>query len=209
MPRRPQLETATLSVRMLRGNDFYWRVIRELDVRGPWTISEVYGESNSRHRSDVIEFVHRLLRGDFATLVGSRPIAGTGTPEKLYRLHRKPADAPLLRRNGTELPVPTQQRMWNAMRSLQQFGAVELAHVSGVDGAPVPVITAQSYCHRLAAAGYLVAIVPGRPRHPALYRLKRAMNTGPKAPKILRAHIVFDANRNEIVGGPVTAEEQR
>lgn len=201
MPRRPQTETAKLSVRILRGKDFYWKVIRALDARGPWTINDVHNETNARHRADVIAFVRRLLRGEYAALIGSRPVARTGTPEKLYRLLKKPVDAPSLRRDGTLLPIPAQQRMWNAMRSLTQFSVAELAHVSGLDGVPVPLITAESYCHRLADAEYLVAIVPGRPCHPALYRLRRARNTGPIAPRVLRAHIVFDVNRNTVMGG--------
>lgn len=205
MPRHALLETTTVSFRVPRGHAGFWSIIRALNVQGPWTISEVHDETNERHRNSVADYVYRLARGRFAVVVGRKNVRGR--LEKTYRLLRSPADAPSLRRDGTATPRPGIERMWTAMRTLKQFTTRELAFAAA-DTAPIPLLTAERYVAHLLSAGYLIVVSP-RARSPAIWRLRPNKNTGPKAPKILRLHIVFDANRNEIVGGPVTAEELR
>ena len=39
---------AALSVRVPRGFDGYWSIIRALDVRGPWTINQIDAELRSQ-----------------------------------------------------------------------------------------------------------------------------------------------------------------
>ncbi|MDC7984786.1 hypothetical protein PQJ75_13705 [Rhodoplanes sp. TEM] len=182
-----------------RGHDHYWAVIRTLDKAGPWTAGEVVGESNA-HRASVHDFVGRLVKAGIARHAG-----GERAPR--YRLAQSPAATPRLRRNGTAAPPSAQAQLWCAIRQLGQFTYAELILAASTDELAIEEITARSYLKRLSAAGYITAVVPGAPGKPAVWKLKPSMNTGPKAPQILRAHVVFDPNRGAVVGGPVQAEE--
>lgn len=198
MGRYPQQTVATF--RMPRGYAGLWQIIRDLDKKGAWTIADVFAETNMTERRNVTDYVHRLVRGGFAKLVEQRPTVTGGDATKIYRLLKKPADAPVLRRDGTLLGLPAQQRMWNAIRSLKQFGRDELALVAASEKGPVAAETVKRYCNHLTAAGYLIS------EGERSYRLKRSMDSGPRAPMILRLHVVWDANRAEVVGDQREAE---
>ncbi|MBK5957427.1 hypothetical protein CCR97_04280 [Rhodoplanes elegans] len=181
-----------------RGHDHYWSVIRELDKAGEWTSGEVVALSNA-HRASVHDFVGRLVRGGIARQVG-----GGRVPH--YRLVKSPAATPRLRRDGTQAPPSAQQQLWTAIRHLGHFAYAELILAASTDELAVEEITTRTYIKRLVAAGYLMAVVPGGPKKPAVWKLRPGMNTGPKAPQVLRAHVVFDPNRGAVMG-EAAAEE--
>jgi hypothetical protein len=60
------------------------------------------------------------------------------------------------------------------------------------------------YATALRDAGYLIA---SGPKHRLSFQLKPSMNTGPKAPRLLRTRMVFDPNRG-VVAGEIVAEQQ-
>lgn len=195
MGRHPHPEMVRLTARVPRGQDGFWQIIRALDAKGPWTVNDVHGETNVRHRATVQDYVYRLEKAGIAAVVGSRSKALTGSKEKLYRLNKRPAATPSLRRDGTPYDAPAQQRLWTAIRSMKSFAVRELAYAAAGSSGPVPFRTTIRYVVHLASAGYLASLGGGG------YRLKPSMNTGPAAPKILRMHVVWDVNRNESVGG--------
>lgn len=196
MGRHPQIALISVNAIVPRGHEGFWQIIREFDKKGPWSVPMIDGASIADN-SSVRDYVFRLMRAGIAETAGTRPAKGNvNSPEKLYRLVRKPAKAPMLRRDGTELDTPVQQRMWNAIRALKQFTVRELAFAAGGIGGAIKATTVQSYVQNLKRVGYLSS-----PSH-ASYRLKPSMNTGPNAPKILRVHVVFDANRNEVIKEP-------
>jgi hypothetical protein len=197
MARHPLLEMITLSARVPRGHDGFWRIIRELDKAGPWTIGDVAGETNV-DISTVSDFVRRLVKGGYARTV---------PPKKHFRLLKHPSATPRLRRDGSEAPVPAQERMWAAMRALKTFTNKDIAFAATLPEAPVRLNTAIRYLTHLEAAGYLAVVTPGGPARPAALRLKPGANTGPLAPKILSTKVVFDMNCRKVMSGPVTAEE--
>lgn len=191
--------------RVLRGHEHFWSVIRELDARGPWAIGDVHSLTNSVDRSTVRDYVKRLVAGGFAH------VTATGTEvQPRYRLIKAPLVAPKLRRDGSvAVQGRGQVQMWNVIRgpmSREGFTFKDLALYGSTEALAVKEVSAKSYVKHLAAAGYLLCVRKGRPQHPAVWRLKPAMNTGPKPPLILRTQIVFDQNRNEAIG-PVTARE--
>lgn len=205
MPAHKQQRTVELSVVLPFGQDGYWQTIRALDATRPWSIVEIYGETiHCSHKQTVHDFVRRLVRGGFAKVVAERDVGRT-SPEKLYRLIRRPLEAPSLRRDGSERPPTGQQRMWNAIRCLKQFTVNEIAYTAGLD-APLVRATAGTYVKHLLHAGYL-NVMHEKPGSATVYRLKPARNTGPLPPKILRTHIVWDSNRNEVMGGASEASE--
>lgn len=186
--------------RPLRGFAHYWTVMKQLSSEhGEFTVADVEAQSNGGGPNDVWDYLKRLTLAGLAEKTGAmREGAGPGARAVVWRLKRTHGPAPRLRRDGTEIPLDGQQRLWIAMRSLGVFSVAELAYAATLD-APVPPNTAASYVRRLQAAGYLV-------RQGDCYRLKPSMNTGPEAPKILRTHTVWDPNRRALMGQATTDE---
>lgn len=189
----------SLRLRVPRGYEDYWRLIREADAaRGRFTITEITEQTNVA-RYPVEHYVQRLVRGGFARLV-ERNRRGHA-----FTLVKTPKTAPRLRADGSLIEGPTtQERLWRAMRGLKQFSTRELAYAATVTRA-VPLKTAQRYINALAAAGYLT--VRGEDNKPKLYRLKPGMNTGPRPPSILVCEAVWDRNQNRIVGETIEPRE--
>ena len=107
-------------------------------------------------------------------------------------------EAPRVSLSGELLPPSGRSRMWKTMRILGTFTARELASASELEGAPIAVSTAAHYCSWLARGGYL------RGYTGVAIELKRwtfipAMDTGPKAPQILKVRKLYDPNRDKIV----------
>lgn len=190
---------------VLRGQDHYWEVIRELDRKGPWSVTDIFQQSNSAHRSAIWEYVKRLIAGRVAFEDESSP---KGT---LFRLFQpQPASAPTLRRDGSKgIQGRGQIQMWNVIRgpiAREGFTFKDVAMYGSTEEVQIPAAAAKNYVHHLAQAGYLLCVRKGRPGYPAIWRMKPAMNTGPKPPLVLRTQIVFDQNRGEAVG-PIVARE--
>lgn len=184
---------------ILRGHDHYWSVIRDLDLGGaPWSVNDIVGRSNGAHPSSVRDYVKRLIAAGYAEAVDSI------RSEDCFRLLKLQGAAPSLRRDGSGGRQGRGQiQMWNVIRgpiSREGFTFKDVALYASTETVAVDQGSASRYVAHLAGAGYLHCLRKGRPRHPALWRLKPAMNTGPKPPLILRSHIVFDQNRGEALG---------
>jgi hypothetical protein len=111
----------------------------------------------------------------------------------LYELARDiGVEAPRVNKDGGILPPSGRTRMWKTMRILGTFTARELASAASLEGAPVAVDEAEYYCMWLRKGGYL----RGDKKR---WAFVSAMNTGPKAPQILRVKRLYDPNRNVIV----------
>lgn len=186
------------------GQDHFWSVIRDLDKAGAWSIADVVDRSRGASRRTVEEYVRRLVKGGFVA-VDDTPSDGA----KLFRIARRVARAPSVTRNGQPgRQGAVNRQLWTAIRSLGSFNYRELVIAAATEETPIRETTARSYLERLCDAGYLRIVDPGQPGTPRTYALKRAMNTGPGAPKVLRTKLVWDTNRNEIVGETI-AEEDR
>ncbi|CAM5396807.1 hypothetical protein AFEL58S_01970 [Afipia felis] len=201
MGRHPEEKMFRLTARVPRGQDGFWKIIRDLDRKGPWSLDLVCGETNVRHRTTVKDFVNRLVKGKIAEIVGTGKKLENGTCENLYRLLKRPAATPSLRRDGTHLSTPAQQRLWTAIRTLRKFTLDELAYAAGDSTGPVSELTTRRYVVHLSSE-YLISEGDRR------YRLKPSMNTGPAAPKILRTHVVWDSNRNKPMGADIVDAEE-
>ncbi len=190
---------------VLRGHDHFWQVIRDLDAGGLWSVPDIRARCGGRvDLSTVRDFVKRLREGGIAEPVGLRE------RQRVYRLLTAPRVTPCLRRDGEPGRQGRGQiQMWNMIRGplgRDGFSWKDVALYASTEAVAIKPATAKSYVETLAEAGYLACLRRGRPRHPALYRLRPAMNTGPLPPLILRSQIVFDQNRGEAVG-PVAARE--
>jgi hypothetical protein len=197
---------------VLRGYEHIWSVILDL-TRGAETFTKHAVDQACCDPGDhgVSDYLRRLIKAGIVAPAGE-VAAGSGGRyrRKVYRLVRRQDDAPRLRRDGSEVMRTGQELMWATMRHLLRdgFTAKDLVTFASTDEISISEVTAKSYLKHLTAAGYLQCLQPGRPRHLTRWRLKPAMNSGPKPPKILRTQIVYDPNTNALHGpAEVVAEE--
>ncbi|CAA0128962.1 Uncharacterised protein [Starkeya nomas] len=204
-PPTPRLHEIRLEIP--RGFADFWKIIRELDMSGPWTIAMVTGQTRSHHEV-VGRYVRRLAKGGFAEVV-NRPDRGGLPPAAHYRLLKNPVDAPRVRPDGSECLPTAQEQMWRAMRSLRQFDARELAFSASTDVVSVSLPAAKSYIARLVAADYLDVVRPGKGGVKgtlAIWRLRPNMNTGPLPPLVMHTRFVWDQNRSVVMAAEPAKE---
>ncbi|WP_153769254.1 hypothetical protein [Labrenzia sp. CE80] len=199
-----------------RGHDHYWSAIRDLGKFGQlFTFHDVDMVCNDRDGEAIGEFLRRLQRAGFLEVVETKQVstAGQGPTnqktfrQRIYRLLKRPTATPIINRDGSMGKQGRgQEQIWNAIRALKTFETKELTIAAGTDEVSISRETVQTYVVHLESAGYLQALRRGKGRTPGIWRLKPSMNTGPKAPKILRSKMVYDVNRKEIMGRPVAEE---
>ena len=186
-----------------------------MNISGAWCASWVpmtgtspcgmsAGRSNGAGKQ-AEDYVRRLIRGGYVEVAG-RQVGHNGAC--MYRLARRPHEAPRLRRDGKPARPSGQRQIWNAIRRMKQFMTVELAVTASTDECRVTPATAQTYVLRLAAAGYLAVKQPGKPGKPAIWRLRPSMDTGPRPPAVLRSRLVYDHNRGAVMGLIEADEEE-
>jgi len=184
-------------VRVPRGHEHFWQVIRQLDQKGAWTTKDVDLLSNAETAS-IRDYVRRLASAGYIDL---QPLLKGGL--NAYRIAKPSRDAPRLRRDGSEIAEPLQERLWRAMKLVKTFSSAQLA--SSIEPAGDLVAT-DTYCRRLAVAGVLAVVVKGKPRGPkATYRL-HLDSLGPIAPKVLATKLVYDPNNHLILGAAEAKE---
>lgn len=207
MTGRSMPERIALNIKLPRGEEGYWRIIRALDDKGlPWSIPEIEAET-CVGQSQIGAYVRKLVKAGFARVVvagtiNNRPLA------KGYRLLKHPKDAPRIRADGTVIVSSQQECLWRAMRALKGgFNVRELAYAATTDGVAIKEVAAQRYVELLAGAGYLTIVQPRQGRYGMnTWRLKPAMNTGPLSPTILKAEAIFDRNLRKVMGEPAAQE---
>jgi len=174
-----------------RGSSYMWSVVRDLtaaDRSRPFTVADVLGQTNGTELSTVRRWMGTLVRAGLAEQVDGG-----------YRLLRRPVLLPHITNDGRIVSLG-QDALWTAMRALKEFTPRELAIAAATEERPVTEWTAKSYVKMLSAAGYLAMVATATSRRQARYRLRPSMNSGSLAPQILRAKLVWDPNRNEVVG---------
>ncbi|SOE00612.1 hypothetical protein [Caenispirillum bisanense] len=194
MGRRPVDEEAKLSVRVPRGQQGFWDIMRELRR---FRLADVDQRCNV-HRETIRGYLKGLERAGFVEPVGKD---GDHT---VYELRRDQPDAPSVRRDGTlRKPALGQEQMWRVMKMAGAggFSADDLAVTASTEEDPVAVETARRYLRALHRAGYLAVVTPGKTTGGrTVYRLLPNMRTGPLAPQIQRIKAVWDPNLRRHVG---------
>jgi hypothetical protein len=191
MSRTPIVELVQASLRVPRGREAYWRLIREIDAPGPWSLRDVVMKTNSNRRT-VSAYIELLRRGGYVRVVDSQPTP-VGVAYR-YRLTKRPGDAPRLADDGSELPEPGIEQMWRAMKMAKTFSVAQLAEAC--PGTAYQSV--RNYVGCLYRAGVLSLVRKQTPVSPAQYGLIR--NLGHRAPKILAARVVFDPNAKIVLG---------
>lgn len=137
-----------------------------------------------------------------------RALAAAGHLEQVgpteWRLVRDTgAEAPRVRADGSPVTQGLgREQMWRTIRLLRaEFDFRELAIAASTDVQPVSDADARFYVQHLARVGYLRRVRPDDRKRPARWRLAR--DTGPLAPKVCKAKVVWDPN----TGAVALAEE--
>ena len=189
MTRHGNMEMVQLNMLVPRGHAGLWHVICELDAIGPWSVSDIEERCNAGS-ARIRDYVLRLVRGGHAAPVPLK------NHIPVYRLLRKPFDAPRLSRQGEALPEPQADKFWRAMKILRDFDAAELASVCGSSHH-----RAYAYLRALCDAGIIISGDGSANKRSTRFRLVK--NLGAKAPVVGRSEIVFDPNARRIIGEPV------
>lgn len=183
-----------------RGREGLWRLLLDIDRRGPWSTGD-FGRETNVNRGTLCEWLGRLRKGGYVEQVAERPHHRGGPAIPLYRLTRRPVDAPRLARDGSALPELGIETLWRTIKMLKAFSLDELVAHASRDGRPIRRSTASSYLNQLSRVGILQRT--GTLHHPA-YRLLR--NLGARAPKLLSTRVVYDPNAGVVIGEPETVE---
>mgnify|MGYP000963256396 CR=1 FL=1 len=178
-----------------RGRDHYWTLIRNLTA---FDRDALFDATFILERSQDVDL--SSIRRDLTTLERAgflaRVQAGGVT---MWRVVQRPTRLPSLSADGRVVETG-QGAMWNAIRALGSFTHAEVALAASTEELPISPIAAKSYVLRLAGVGYLKVERTATSKRQARWRLRPSMNTGPLPPRILRTKLVFDPNRNEVVG---------
>lgn len=200
MSRPSIIEIMESSRRRKSGIDWTWSKVRELlKERGNFAVADLQaliggGQTPETTRGWLKSWV---LAGYLEARSAGMCVAYVEGPRKTHA-------TPRVRRDGTVLPEPGQERLWRAMKMLGTFTAHDIAAGSAAeDASPVPVTTARRYIGHLMGVGVLAPV--GRSTGPdAQWRLVR--NLGGAAPKILQTKAIYDPNAKKILGAPKVRE---
>lgn len=203
---RMQVKLDVTGARPLRnGSVFWWQTILDLTRdENEFSYQQLDGASDPYHEKYLGQFLRKLETAGFIKRAST-------DNSRVFSLVVRQSNCPIITATGKEVLIGKRlQNMWNVIRkSRGGFTVEELALDASTEGAVVARNTAKQYCLMLQRAGILVVQKAGkRGESRNIYVLKGSANTGPKPPRRMKATLVFDPNRNAVLGD-VTAEEDR
>ena len=135
-----------------------WAAMRRLDRRpGGWTIDQVAARVPDVTRNTVACYVSACRRAGHVEIVGERPVARTGSREKLYSVNLNSSAAPFEKDRlvrGAVRPGTVQLQLWTAMRRLSSWTSQELALAASTDDVAVSVPVARKYAAALRSTSF-------------------------------------------------------
>lgn len=202
------LRLADKKIPVLRGHDHFWAVIMDRHRSGQTFSAQDIDDASNADNGTVRDFVRRLAAGGLVELIeeGENPVHNRYRPLVIQ------SAAPRIRRDGTVIEsLPASQCMWNLIRGplgRNGFTYKDLVHWGQTDETSIAVSSARSWIKLLNRAGYLIQLEAGNARRPATWRLDPKMNSGPRAPMMLRTKLIYDPNKQAVIGPSVAEEEQ-
>lgn len=175
-----------------------WRAMRELKTFRVPDLARAAGVSHREY--NIQDYLRGLIKAGIVAVKERPEYQGAYATYTLVR--DLGVDAPRVRRNGTVIAEPAQEVMWRGMKILREFSPLDLAAHAGMGGISIKLSTAGKYCQWLARGGYLKAL--GGPCDNHRYRL--ILDTGPKAPQVLRVKQLLDVNTGKIMAGQTLEE---
>jgi hypothetical protein len=182
---------------LMTARERMWQAMRSLGRKGDWTISQVTDLAYPCELSSVKTYVDSLCKAGLVVrkqAVQGKNEAGNKWASIPHRLAVTWPQAPRVDRDGK---VVTQGlgvlAMWRAARIRKVFTPSELARDATIGEVQVKVTSARQYCIALEKSGHFKLLKKGQGRYvESQYQLLK--DTGPHAPAITRAKIVFDRN---------------
>jgi hypothetical protein len=187
------------------GPEQFWTAMRDLTKRnGGFSWREIYINSDGVGRDAARRYVVACAKAGHIKQIDMRG------REKIYIVTRQSAKTPLIVMRDGDPGARGQHRqhIWTAMRTLSVFTAREIAAAASTDEVRINVKTVERYIHQLRTAGLVTYMQNAGKSGASTYRLKPAANSGPRAPRILQARFVYDANLKKVVGDASTSEAQ-
>lgn len=188
------------TIALPQGEDAIWAALLELQRQQmSYTLQEIEKACKADEAS-IREYLRRLLKSGHVQVVGSRPARKPSKGKALlYAIMKTSIDAPRVRRDGSPVPEAAIDRMWRVMRMMKAFSAHDLS-----EAAKVSTATAERYLRHLSEGDSPIVRHDAAPLARRTYMVTRQL--GPRAPKILRGHVVYDPNARVIVGAVQTEE---
>jgi hypothetical protein len=199
----------TTAVRNPAWRQSAWEAMRAL--RLGFTVADLAIHRRPRAKSVIIPpdslalYVRTLAKAGIVERIDTRG----GKHAARYRLVKDGGiEPPRLRADGTVNERRSAfSQMWTAMRHLREFTAFDLAVFASIAELRISAHTSLRYCRFLVRAGYLDIIERGGrigARNTA-FRFVQGKYTGPAAPVIAHALVLFDPNIGQIVWRPEIA----
>jgi hypothetical protein len=169
-------------------------MIKLTNTAGKFTPNEISDLAHPALVGTVIDYLEALEKARCAKRLGPQGRAANGDFSKTHwQLLVNWAQAPRINASGV---VVTQGlgvlAMWRAARIRREFTPSQLAQDASVAAVTVKLSTARQYCLALERSGHFSFITRGKGGIESHFRL--AKDTGPHAPAITRAKVVFDRN---------------
>lgn len=187
-----------------RGQNFWWKKILEFSAEtSMFTAAQLDGASDPYNEEQLRLFLRKLVKAGFIERLPTRL--------REYRLLRRQSQCPGLTDDGRETAYLTRlQNMWNVIRRKRNgFTVMEVVIEASTETHPIKRHWAYMYITRLEMAGLLKVTTPNRGGHnQRIYVLLGSANSGPKPPRRMSATLIYDPNR-DLVLGEVVAEEDR
>lgn len=196
--------SATIRVIVPPGPETLWPLIREMGIKGSFTAHDVAWRCSAAPAA-VESYIGKL----HAAALVSR--AGETTDRKaLWQLGSRKVQPPFLDGRGNPSHAhETALRIWKALRMAKVVSVTTLRNFVDDRDFTLSADTARTYLNALMRAGYLDLIPAEQACGENRYRLRPVMMTGPLPPRLLRATLVYDPNRQSIANATVAAEEVR
>jgi len=195
-------------VKLLSPRERMWAAMIKLTnankVDRTFTASDVIDLAHPCEFKTVGDYLAALEKACLVELVAEQGRKANGDmSNRRWRLLVNWAQAPRVNKAGH---VVTQGlgvlAMWRAARIRKTFTPNELAQDATAGEVKVSVDTARQYCCALAKSGHFAYVTKGSGGKPSTLRLVK--DTGPHAPAITKAKVVFDRNeaRHVVVETP-------
>ncbi|MCC3246180.1 hypothetical protein LG047_12755 [Methylocystis sp. WRRC1] len=207
-----------IEVAMPSGPAHYWKAMLSAGAKG-FTIRAIALASEGVAYDTVKRYVWFLEKQGYVLKIGKK-LDGYAT-QNVYAVKKRQTKAPIERPDPASRPLTARDAMWNAIRTLSQFTARELAVAAATEERPVSLRAAELYVQKLVQAGVLqVVTAPARASGKSasgapqgatagVYRLLKTANTGPQAPKVCNAGFVFDPNSSRVLGAAIVTEARQ
>lgn len=180
--------------------DAIWKAVRELSTFTGNDLICHLDKALTVNDGTVKSYLKRLVKGGYLQAQPTDNRRGARQEYRYTLVKNTGVETPKLTRDGKPtVQGKGREQMWRAMKILRDFTYAELAMNASTPTCLVKPSTAKDYIKILFAAGYVVAVRPGKAKTPGRYKLLDSKYTGPRPPQIQKTKSLFDPNLDRVV----------